>query len=89
MHTVVVQIARLLLTLASGQPPNHPMPSLSINNTPRFTKKNLEQLVSTLGGETHPELPSRSLHPSMLEERTGIFFGENNPKILKKNALHF
>ena len=42
-----------------------------------------EQLVSTLEGETCPKPPYRSLHPGMLEKRTGIFFGENNPKILK------
>ena len=45
----------------------------------------LEQLVSTLGGETHPE-PSRSLHPNnnMLEESPGTFLAKKNPKILKK-----
>ena len=55
----------------------------------------LEQLVSTLGGETYPEPPRRSLRPidSMLEERTEedgntIFFGENNPEISTKYFLN-
>ena len=46
----------------------------------------LEQLGSTLKGETYPEPSYRSPHriSSMLEERTGILFGENNSNIFKK-----
>ena len=48
----------------------------------------LKQLGSTLKGETYPEPSYRSPHriSSMLEERTGILFGENNSNIFKKKS---
>ena len=61
LHTVVLHISGLLLTLTSDDPPNPPrVQSLTIIVLHIIVLKNcLEVMALTLGGEPQPELPYR------------------------------
>ena len=57
----------------------------SVTNTPRFTKE-LPRAADLDSWRRNPSgtIPIIAAYDSMLEERTGVFFGASNPKNVKK-----